>query len=59
MALNVKRELLIAKARLRPESYRIDISDIGYVVMGGAIDDAGRPAKALEFCRHAVRRAAI
>lgn len=54
VALNEKRELLIAKARLLLENYSIDIPDIGYVVVGGAIDDAGRPAEALEFYRRAV-----
>jgi len=58
VALNEKRELLIAKARLLLEKYRIDVSDIGYVVVGGAIDDAGRPAEALDFYRRAVSLAA-
>ena len=58
VALNEKRELLIAKARLLLEKYRIDVSDIGYVVVGGAIDDAGRPAEAVEFYRRAVSLAA-
>jgi hypothetical protein len=58
VALNEKRELLIAKVRLLLEKYRIDVSDIGYVVVAGAIDDAGRPAKALEFYRRAVSLAA-
>lgn len=58
VALNEKRELLIAKARLLLERHRIDVSDIGYVVVAGAIDDAGRPAEALDDYRRAVGLAA-
>jgi hypothetical protein len=58
VALNEKRELLIAKARLLLQKYRIDVSDIGYVVVAGVIDEAGRPAEALPFYRRAVALAA-
>lgn len=58
VVLNEKRELLIAKSRLLLEKYRVDVPDIGYVVVGGAIDDAGRPAEALDFYRRAVSLAA-